>query len=334
MAPASHGARKDSLRRGARIAAVVALAILAVPVLAASGVGAWALSSRLGDPMEALRRDPVEVRVVRDSAYPGETAAGEARRFRDLTVVTGDAGTIRVTTSRPVEAAPGSLPIVVILAGLRTGRESLDVVERHGPNLLVGYQYPYDQETWYRGARVTQLPVIRRAALDVPWQVSHLLERLAADPATDTSRTALLGYSFGALFVPAVQRLAAERSRPFDALILAFGGAGIEGLLDANLRVGPTPLRRGIAWAGASLLHPLEADHHLPHLAGRSLVIRGAADRQVPPELSARLAERIPGPKRVVTLEGGHMNPRDRELTQRVVRLSQEWLAEQGVIEE
>lgn len=317
-----------------RVLVALGLTLLALPLLLLAGLVGWALSARAADPLDALRRDPGEVRLVRDSAYDGTTATGEARLFHDLTFVTDGAGTIRITTSRPARVTSDSLPLVMILAGLRTGRESLAVVERHGPNLLVGYQYPYDQETWYQSPALTQVPVIRRAVLDVPWQVSYVLEHLASDPATDPARTALLGYSFGALFVPAVQRVSAERARPFGALILAFGGADIQGLLDANLRVRPAPLRKFVAWTAASLLHPMEPAHHLPHVSGRSLVIRGANDRQVPPALSALMAGLVPEPRRVVTLEGGHMNPRDPELTQRVVQLSQEWLAAQGVIEE
>ncbi|NIP81920.1 MAG: hypothetical protein GWM90_22970, partial [Gemmatimonadetes bacterium] len=70
-----------------------------------------------------------------------------------------------------------------------------------------------------------------------------------------------------------------------------------------------------------------------PHLPGRFLVIRGTDDDQVPATLSARLAALTPEPKEVVTLDAGHMNPRNPELTQRVVRLSQDWLARQGILE-
>lgn len=293
----------------------------------------WAFSLRLSDPLDALRRDRGPIRVLADSAYPARTAAGEARLYRDVTIDTESAGTIRVTISRPVEPPPGPLPLVMILAGLRTGRESLGVVTAHGPNVLVGYQYPYDRETWFQNPGLSQVPAIRTSVLNVPWQVVRVTEMLRDEPDIDPARTALLGYSFGAMFLPAALRLAADEGRGFGAAILAFGGVDIEALLDANLRVRPGALRRALAWIIATLIHPMEPEHHLPHLRGRFLLIRGAADEQIPQRLSARLAELVPEPREVVTLEAGHMNPRDPVLTQRVVRLSQEWLARQGVIE-
>ncbi|HUG39427.1 MAG TPA: prolyl oligopeptidase family serine peptidase [Longimicrobiales bacterium] len=312
----------------ARVPLLASAAAVALLLLAAL---AWLWVQRRADPLEALRRDPGEIRVVRDSSYPAVTATGEERLYRDLTISTVGAGVIRITTSRPAEPATGRMPLLVILAGLRTGRESLGVVPAHGPNLLVGYQYPYDQETWYQRARPAQVPAIRRAALDVPWQVAHVAGRMRAEPYVDPGRTALLGYSFGAMFVPAAQRLAADQGHAFDAAILAFGGVDIEALMDANLDLGPPAARRAVAWLGATLLHALEPELHLPHLTGRFLVIRGAADRQIPAEVSERLAELTPEPREVITLDAGHMNPRDPLLTDRVVRLSQEWLVRTGV---
>ncbi|NIP81969.1 MAG: hypothetical protein GWM90_23215, partial [Gemmatimonadetes bacterium] len=243
--------------------------LIGIPVLllvALAAMAAWLQGLRRQDPMEALRRDPVAVRLVHDSTYRDTTSAGERRVFRELTYAAGEAGTIQFTTSRPAATTDRSLPLIVILAGLRTGRESLGYLDWHGPNLLVGYEYPYSRETWYQSARFDQVPAIRRAVLDVPWQVTWIADRLADDPAVDRTRTALLGYSFGALFVPATQRLAAGSGRPFQAAILAYGGTDIQALLEANLDVGPAPLRRALAWTAASLLHPMEPGHHLPHL--------------------------------------------------------------------
>lgn len=294
---------------------------------------AWVIRERTEDPVNALQREPRELRVVGDSTYPTVTPAGEERIYRELTIETHGAGTIRVTISTPATPGEGPFPLLVILAGLRTGRESLNVLPAHGRNVLVGYQYPYDQTRWYERMKVAQVPTIRRAVLDVPWQVSHIAGRLRAEPYVDGGRTALLGYSFGAMFVPATQRLAAADGHGFGASIMAFGGVDIEALIEANLDVRPAMARRAAAWMIGTLVHAVEPAAHLPHIEGRFLIIRGSADRQIPGALSDRLAALTPPPREVVTLEAGHMGPGNPEVTDLVLRLSREWLVREGVIE-
>jgi pimeloyl-ACP methyl ester carboxylesterase len=314
------------------VRAVILLGLGAVLFLALAG-SAWGARERTRDPLTTIHRAPGEVRVLMDSSYAAVTAAGEARTFRDLVVATGGAGIIRVTTSRPAAEPHFPMPLVMVLAGLRTGRESLAFLDEHGPNILVGYEYPYNQETFYERSRVSQLPAIRRAILDVPAQVTLVAHMLARDPAIDPERTALLGFSFGALFVPAVQRVAAADGRPFDAMIMAYGGADIAGLLDANLRVRSGFLRRSLAATGATLVYAMEPGHHLPRIPGRFLLIHGDQDTQIPTALAQGMAELTPEPKEIVVLAAGHMGPRDPALTARVVAISQDWLVRQGIIE-
>jgi hypothetical protein len=117
------------------VRAVVLLGVGAVLFLALAG-SAWGARERARDPLTTIHRAPGEVRVLMDSSYEAVTAAGEARTFRDLVVATGGAGTIRVTTSRPAAESDGPMPLVMVLAGLRTGRESLAFLDEHGPNIL------------------------------------------------------------------------------------------------------------------------------------------------------------------------------------------------------
>jgi pimeloyl-ACP methyl ester carboxylesterase len=324
---------QKTMKGSMKLARVALGVVLGVVVVLALGASVWATRERARDPLTAIHRAPGEARVVVDSSYEAVTGAGEARVFRDLVMETTGAGTIRVTTSRPAIDPDHPMPLVVVLAGLRTGRESLTFVDEHGPNILVGYEYPYSQETFYEGSRVSQLPAIRRAILHVPAQVNLVARTLTRDPAVSPERTALLGFSFGALFVPAVQRVASEEGRPFDAVIMAYGGADLAALLDANLRVRSGFLRRGIAATGATLVHAMEPGHHLPRIPGRFLLISGDRDAQIPVALAQGMAALTPEPKEVVVLDAGHMGPRDPELTARVVAIAQDWLVREGVID-
>lgn len=311
--------------------AALLLVVLLSTVLVAT-VAAWAAWQRFRDPLAAIDLDPGQVRQVAAGRYEAVTEAGELRIFTELALETENAGTIRIATSRPPHPVVEPLPLLVVLGGVRTGREALQFVPLHGRAILAAYEYPYRPEASYERARVLQIPAIRRAILRVPAQVAVVADRLAAGGDVDTARTALLGFSFGALLAPSAQRVAAARGRPFSAVVLAYGGVDIQRLIEANLDVRPAFLRTAIAWLTASALRPVEPELHLPELPGAFLVVNGAEDRQIPPASARRLAELAPAPKEIIHLAAGHMGPRNPELTACLAALSEDWLSSLGIL--
>lgn len=309
-----------------RVRIILATALL--PILALLAWWGW---NRARDPLAVIGPEAAVVTVVHDSAYGVTTATGEARRYRDLVLRTEGGGDVRVTTSLPADP-DRPLPLVLILAGLRTGRESLGVVPQHGNAILVGFEYPYDPADWKRGNPAREALRIRRAILRVPGQVVAAKRHLATSSAVDPSRSALLGYSFGALFVPATQRLAMAHDAAFDAVALAYAGVDLGALIHANLDIEPRWVGALLARTGAAAVHAMEPARHLPELRGRFLVIRGVHDTQIPAPLSARLAALTPEPKDVITLEAGHMGPDAPEVTEQVVRITQAWLEQVGIV--
>lgn len=307
-----------------RLAGAVAVALVAF--LAAGG--GWAAFQHLRDPVAALDHGLGEVEVVRDSSYEGHSGAGERRLYRDLALATAEAGTVRITTSRP-EPPPGArLPAALVLGGLRTGREALSFIPRHGDNLLVAYEYPHDGQD----VGPSDVPALRRAILRVPAQVRAVRRYLLEQGSVDGGRASLLGYSLGALFVPAAQRLAAEHGTPFRAVVIGYGGADLARLVEANLRFEPAFARSAAGWLVGTALRPVEPAVHLPHLPGDFLILRGSADPRIPEASVRRLIRLTPEPKEVIRLEGAHMGPGQDEVNEQVVRRSQEWLARRGYI--
>ncbi len=308
------------------------LVVVLVSTVLVATVAAWAAWQRLRDPLAAILVDPGQVRQVAERSYEATSEAGERRIFTELAFETEHAGTVRIATSRPPDAAGESLPLLVVLGGIRTGREALQFVPLHGQAILAAYEYPYRREAWYERARIPQIPAIRRAILRVPTQVDLVASRLAAGPEVDAGRTALLGFSFGALLAPAAQRVATARERPFSAVVLAYGGVDIDRLIEANLDLRPAFLRTATAWMTATALRPMEPALHLPELPGAFLVVNGAEDEQIPAASARRLAELTPEPKSVVHLATGHMGPRNPELTACLAALSEDWLWELGIL--
>jgi dienelactone hydrolase len=318
------------LSRRTRITFGILLA--AALVLPTVAVLAWWGWSRALDPLDVIPPPPAGVRVVGDSVYDVVTASGEPRRFRDIALATDQVDTIHVTVSLPVEST-SPLSLVFILAGLRTGRESLAVVPTHGNAVLVGFEYPYDPRDWEGGRPTREAVRIRRAILNVPAQVVAAFRYMKTWPEVDAGRSALLGYSFGALFVPPTQRLAMRHDVAFDALVLAYAGVDLGALIRTNMRIEPRWVRAVLSELAATAVHAMEPARHLPHLDGQFLVIRGTHDTRIPAALSERLAALTPEPKQNITLEAGHMGPDAPDVTEQVVRITQDWLERIDLVE-
>jgi len=309
----------------------LAFLCLLLPVLAA-GLGLlWYGRETRRDPMPLLERGPATFRVLREERSEAVTQTGEPRVFRALTLEGGLAGRVRFTVSLPRKAWAGRLPVVVILGGAEIGQASLGYVPGHGPNALVAYQYPETERSWFEGSVAARLPELRRAVLDVPAQVEVLLTWVEAQPWAD--RVSLLGYSFGAMFLPAAQRLAQVHGHALGPTVMAYGGSDVPELLMANLELGPPWFRRLVAEALAASVHALEPAVHLPHLQGEFLFINGQQDVQVPAACALEMQRLAPEPKTVVWLAAGHMNPGEPALLNEIIRLSRAWLIDRSAME-
>ena len=312
----------------------LALFCLFLAVLASGLVFSWYRYEKNRDPLPLLDRGPVVYRVVREDTLEVETQSREPRVFHEVTLDAGLAGTVRFTVSLPKDQRGKRLPTVVILGGLEIGQASLGYVPTHGRNALLAYQYPGSREPWYEASLRGKLPAIRRAVLDVPAQVEALLAWVGAQPWADRSRVSLMGYSFGAVFLPSVQHLAQSHGRVLGPSVLAYGGADIPELLMANLELRPRWFRRLLVELLAVSIRPVEPALHLPRLKGEFLFINGKRDIQIPPASALLMQRLVPGPKRVVWLEAGHMNAEEPVLLAQIIRISREWMMQRKALED
>jgi len=314
--------RNPPKRRLLRRALVTALVVLLL-------LGAWGAYRTFGPPVRLLSAWSSDVREV---LVPSEAPAvihGEARTVSHVNLVRALGDTVRLVLSLPDPRPAGALPVLVILGGLEIGEQTLEFIAEPGPNAYAIYQYPYSPEYWYERAKVTQVPVIREAVLSVPGQVATAVAWLRGRPWADADRVSLLGYSFGALLLPAAHRIASEREPPPLPAVLAYGGTDIRMLMDHNLRVRPPWLRSALAQIAQLAIQPVEPAVHAPHMEGGPfLLMSGTRDEQIPRESYEALHALVPEPREVMLLDEGHMHPRRPELTRHLVDLTREWLAE------
>jgi pimeloyl-ACP methyl ester carboxylesterase len=302
--------------------------VLLVIVLATSAVACWL---RWRDPLAALPRE-VTGDLPRVEQLIGR---GQGRRLTHVTLEGAAVGRIRFVVSLPDPMPEERVPLMVVVAGQGTGAETLSVFGDLGPNAIIWFEWPFPSRVRWNRELARRLPELHRQALSVPGQLDAALRWASQQRWVDRDRVSLMGYSLGALAIPAAQRLAQERGACVGWTVLAYGGAPIGAVLEANLRVGPAWIRPAIGAAVDLLLHPVEPSVHLPEIRGRFLLLGGRADPMIPFEAAERMRRLTPQPRTVILFEGEHIGvaPKKRKLLEPVVAVSQSWLVEQGAIE-
>ncbi len=292
----------------------------------------WVAGEYRRNPMPLLDQPatPLVIQTLRESTFL--TAAGETRRLLEYELHGAPEGPVRLALSLPMD--PGKpLPVVIILGGLDVGKESLRYVDAHGPNALVALAYPRPTQDLYEGKALFKLPRIRRAALAVPSQVCASAAWIRHQAWADPRRVSLLGYSFGAMFVPATARLARVHGIPFRTLVMAYGGADLPGLLAANSEFRPAWMKSLAAHLVGAVVRPLEPALHLPYLKEETLFLSGLRDERVPLAYARLMQSLKPEPKTILELDEGHMDPSLPVLNRKIVATSQAWLVGRGALD-
>jgi Serine hydrolase (FSH1) len=243
-------------------------------------------------------------------------------------------GDISFTISLPNPLPAQKLPIVLVMAGHVTSAASMGYIKDAGDNVIVGYAWPLPVRLHGIGDFMMQAPDLYHRLMTIPGQVASALRWLSEQPWADSERLSLLGFSQGALAVPAVQDIAAQDGIHIGWTIIAYGGAPLGTLLAANPHMKPPWLRHALAPLVDLVFHSLEPTVHLPRLSGKFLVLEGQNDTLIPERASKLMRETVPQPKTVITFEGDHMgvDPGKMALLQRIIEASEKWLIDNGAI--
>ncbi len=305
------------------------LIVALVSVLLMAGAGMVALRGNAGDPLASLPPPEHGLTAERTVLSPQKN-----RLVEHITLHGGRLGDIALSLSLPEPLPAGKLPVVMVLAGQATGENSIRYIKNIGNNALAGYTWPVPTRLNGLAALIWQGPELYHRVMSIPAQVASAMEWLTEQPWADAHRVSLLGFSQGALAVPAVSDSAARDGTPIGWTVLAYGGAPLGALLATHPRMKP-------AWLGAALgpltdwvFHDLEPTVHLPRLTGKFLVLEGRDDRLIPAAARANLREAVPEPKTVITLAGSHMGV-DRAsmaLLREIIQTSTTWLEDNGAI--
>jgi hypothetical protein len=292
--------------------------------------GIWIVIQLLTDPLELIHQPLKKMVAVRDSLIQADFLP-ENRIYHSITLGNEHQDDIRMLISTPLKMPEEGLPVIIILGGLEVGKYTLKYIPDPGRNIIISYEYPYHPENWYKGSGLEEIPIIRSSVLIVPSQVLSMINWISRQEWADENRITVTGYSFGALFIPAIYRLAFENRIPIKFGVIAYGGSDLYQLLVTNMTNVSQPFRSILSWLAAIALRGIEPAFHILHTKAEFLVINGTKDHQIPEQSWRSLHELIPEPKTTVILDEGHMHPRKVELTQQLIQLSQTWLIQKGM---
>jgi dipeptidyl aminopeptidase/acylaminoacyl peptidase len=134
----------------------------------------------------------------------------------------------------------------------------------------------------------------------------------------DMSKVVMLGYSFGAPFVPVTM---ANDPRPAVAAMV-YGGGDMESLIRHNVGRYEGPFIAALVGKiSGVLLHPLEPLRYVEKISPRPvLMLNGLNDEQVPRPNTEMLYEKAGQPKKIIWLESKHVNTRNVALTLKIIQ--------------
>ncbi len=202
--------------------------------------------------------------------------------------------TVEVRTLRPHTAPSEKLPVILVVGGLRTGKDAVDLVADLDDVACAAIDYPYRGPSELEGLRqiASAAPAIRRGFLDTPSALSLTLHWLLEQDWVDPDRIELLGASLGVPFA-AVAGATDER---FSRLWLIHGGADNQSWVEHAGRdeIESDWLRSIATWAALFISYGNSFDtaERMRDFAPRPLIIIAASDDDfVPKESQAPFIE-------------------------------------------
>jgi dienelactone hydrolase len=246
---------------------------------------------------------------------PAEESARSRKSWLTLTNTNGLRVECGVLT--PQDSSRRS-PAIVLLGGKTTGKNAIDYADGIEDVIIVALDYPFEPRPHYSFLQLlADVPTMRQALLDMVPSAMLVTDYLRTRTDVDTSRIILLGYSFGAPFVPCI----AVHERRYAAAVMVYGAGGLRTLIRHNvLRYEGEIMSEVVGALGAVLLAPLEPMRTIEHVSPTPLImINGTNDEMIPRENVEALFAKASEPKKIVWIESKHVNPRNIGLTRTII---------------
>lgn len=262
-----------------------------------------------------------------------EGVSASGARDQSLTIMDEAGGQVRFHLRLPNRARSQRMPLLIVLAGVKTDDKTLNRAPEQTNNALITYVYNYDKEEWRRSWYLRRARHVLRMTAGMSYQIEAILQWARSQPWVDPDRINIAGGSLGAIYLPMILRDLHAKGLGFRTVTLAYGGAGRALMCYLMLR----RRSRALAAIGAALcwllLSRMEPTKHLPHLKGKFLVISSLDDERIPRRCSKRFEELTPEPKTIIHLKGHHVDTEHPHILEQVFATTIGWLVKEGAID-
>ena len=216
-------------------------------------------------------------------------------------------------------------PAIILLGGKATGKYAVNYALNIDNIVILALDYPYEpRESYTFWTILSDAPRVRKALLDMVPSTILATDYLFSRCDVDTTKLVILGYSFGAPFVPAI--VAHDRRAAVAAMV--YGGGELTSMIRHNVaRYESVWLSELVGRLGGVLLHPLEPMKYVDRISPTPLVmINGTNDEQIPRYNTELFFNAAREPKKLIWLESQHVHPDNEDLTRRIIATLKEEL--------
>lgn len=224
-------------------------------------------------------------------------------------------------------------PAIILLGGKATGKYAIDYAFDINNVIILALDYPYEPRESYNFWTIAEdIPAVRKALIDMVPAAMLAADYLFSRDDVDTTKLVILGYSFGAPFVPVI--VANDRRAAVAAMV--YGGGELYSMIRHNVARYKGPVLSEFVGflGGALLLRPMEPMHFADKISPVPLImINGENDEQVPRRNTEIFYNAAREPKKIVWLESKHVNPNNPELTRHIIATLKEELQRLNILE-
>jgi hypothetical protein len=227
------------------------------------------------------------------------------------TTLLSDSGLAVQLLVRKPQVANGSLPVVVLLGGVRTGRDACKLIPAIGNVMCVSLNYPYHGKPRLAGMEILyNLREIQQAVKDTPPAVMLTLDYILSQPGIAARRVELVGISFGAFLASTPAVLDQRVTR----LWLVQGAAEPIKVIQHNMKdaADSSAYKTVIATLGGYAIGSQHVDpaRWVGRMSPRPVTfINTEQDEALPPASVALLHAAARQPNEVIWTKGTHVTP-------------------------